>query len=155
MSHDIEQTQEAEVKIETKPQEARTFPGKESREVRELLKSLSLEIFGKSSRYQKLFEYDEVKTVEVDEVVPGKDGEPDTTKKVRVPLMTGPGKGSKQSVRRYRSVEEVLQLLLDFKAARDQHIANMKAQQEAARAKQEEEARLKKIQDDLGGSALT
>jgi hypothetical protein len=153
--YETPEVQETEVKIETKPQETRTFPGHESRKVRELMKSLSMEIFGKSSRYQKLFEYDEVKTVEVDEVVPGQNGEPDTTKKVRVPLMTGHGKGYKQTVRRYRSVEEVLQLLLDFKAARDEHIAKMKSSREAARAKQEEEARLKKVQEDLGGSALT
>ena len=147
--------QETEVKLETKPQETRTMQGHESRAVREQLKALSLEIFGKSSRYQKLFEYDQVKTVKIKETVPGENGAPDTEVEKEVPLMVGPGKGSKTSVRRYRSVEEVLQLLLDFKAKRDEYIAQMKKQQEEAKAKADAEAKAKKIQEELGGSALT
>ena len=147
-----EPVQETEVKLETKPQETRTMQGQESRAVREQLKALSMEIFGKSSRYQKLFEYDQVKTHKIKETVPGENGAPDTEVEKEVPLLYN---GSKQSTRRYRSVEEVLQLLLDFKAKRDEYIAQMKKQQEEAKAKADAEAQSKKVQEELGGSALT
>lgn len=146
------EVQETEVKIETQPQEQRTLQGQESRAVREALKALSLEVFGKSSRYQKLFEYDHVKTHKIKETVPGENGAPDTEVEKEVPLLFN---GSKQSVRKYRSVEEVMQLMLDFKAKRDEFVAQMKAQQEEAKKKAEAEAQAKKVQEELGGSALT
>lgn len=124
----------------------------ESREQREKLKALSLEIFGKSSRYQKLFEYDEVLTHKVTETIPGENGEPDRTETKEVPTLYN---GVKQSRRRYRTAEEVLQLMLDFKAKRDEFLKQMEEQKAAAKAKKEEEARLAKIQEELGGSALT
>lgn len=123
-----------------------------SREQREQLKALSLEIFGKTSRYQKLYEYDEVKTQTVTETVPGENGQPDTTKETNVPVLFN---GSKQMTRRFRTTEEVLELMLNFKAKREEFMAQMKAQQEEAKAKTDAETQAKKIQEQLGGSALT
>lgn len=155
MSHDQEHKHETEHHIHTKHHETRTLRGHESRPVREALKALSKEVFGASSRYEKLFEYDHVLTHKVKETVPGENGAPDTEREVEVPLMAKGTTKVKQSVRKYRSVEEVMQVMLDFKAKRDAFIAEMKAQQEAAKAKQEADAKAKKLQDDLGGSALT
>lgn len=146
------EVQETEVKIETQPQATRTMQGQESRAVREVMKQLSMEVFGKSSRYQKLFEYDQVKTHKIKETVPGENGEPDTEVEKEVPLLFN---GSKQSTRKYRSVEEVLQLMIDFKAKRDAFMAQMEQQKAEAKAKQEAEAQAKKVQEELGGSALT
>jgi hypothetical protein len=152
MSHDTQdQVQETEVKIETQPQATRTFQGQES--WREAMKALSKEIFGSESRYKKLFEYDHVLTQKVKETVPGENGQPDTEREVEVPIYAKGTKNVKQSVRKYRSVEEVFQLLLDFKAKRDAFIAQMKQQQEEAKAKAEQDAKLRKVQDELAGSA--
>jgi hypothetical protein len=126
-----------------------------SRELREELKSLSKEVFGVSSKWQKLMEYDHVLTHKVKETVPGENGEPDTEREVEVPLYAPGTTKVKQSVRKYRTPEEVLELLKGFKAKRDEFIAQMKAQQEAAKAKAAEEAQAKKVQEELAGSALT
>lgn len=148
--------QETEVKIETKPQDERGTPqGYETREQRDQMKALSLEIFGKTSRYQKLFEYDEVLTHSVEETVPGENGEPDTVKKVQVPTFAKNTTKVKQSRRKYRTVEQVIQVLQEFKAKRDEFIAKMKAEQEAAKVKKDAEDQAKKIQEELAGSALT
>lgn len=125
-----------------------------SRELREELKSLSKEVFGVSSKWQKLMEYNHVLTTKVKETVPGVDGAPDTEKEVEVPLFVQ-GTKVKQSVRKYRTAEEVLELLRSFKAKRDEFIANMKAQQEAAKAKKEADEAAQKVQEQLAGSALT
>lgn len=123
-----------------------------TREQRVQLKALSQEIFGKSSRYQKLYEYDEVLTKTVTETVPGVDGAPDKEETKEVPVLFN---GSKQSRRRYRSTSEVLDLMVNFKAKRDEFLAQMKQQQEEAKKRKEEAEALKKVQDELGGSALT
>lgn len=145
---------------ETVQETARQVPtqrdfGPPTREQREQLKALSTEIFGKSSRYQKLYEYDQVLTRKIKETVPGENGEPDKEEENEVPLMVGPGKGSKQSVRRYRTTEEVLQLMLDFKAKREEFMRQMEEQKAAAKAKKDADDAAKKVQEELGGSALT
>lgn len=155
MSTDQVQTVETEVQIQTQESEGGTVQGKETREQRDQMKALSLEIFGKSSRYQKMFQYDEVLTRKVKETVPGENGAPDTEREVEVPVMVGPGKGSKQSRRKYRTVEQVIQVLVEFKAKRDEFIAQMKKQQEEAAAKKEADLQAQKLQQELGGSALT
>lgn len=126
--------------------------GTESREEREQLKALSKELFGSPSRYQKLYQYDQVKTHKIKESVPGVDGAPDTEVEKEVPLLYN---GSKQSVRKYRTTEEVLQLMLDFKVKRDEYMAQVKKAQEEQKAKEEADKLAKKVQEDLGGSALT
>jgi hypothetical protein len=153
MSYDQVETTE-EIKVETVPQGKGTMQGHETREQREQLKALSAEIFGKSSRYQKLFVYDQVLTRKIKEVVPGENGAPDTEVEKEVPILAPGTTKVKQSVRRYRTVEEVIKLLQDFKAKRDEYIANMKKAQDEAKAKKDAEDQAKKIQEELGGSAL-
>jgi len=123
-----------------------------TREQREQLKALSLEIFGKSSRYKKLYEFDEVLTKSVTETIPGVDGAPDKEETKEVPVLFN---GSKQSRRRYRSTSEVLDLMVAFKVKREEFLAQMKQQQEEAKKRKEEAEALKKVQESLGGSALT
>lgn len=153
MSFDpVEEKQEvAQPTVETKG----TPQGHETREQREELKALSKEVFGVSSRYQKLYQYDKVLTQKITETVPGVDGAPDTEKEVEVPIYAKGTTKVKQSVRKYRSTEEVLELLRSFKAKRDEFLAQMKAQQEAAKAKKEQDAAAEKLKEELTGSALT
>jgi len=152
MSHDnVQETQETVQEAAPQPQTRSFTP---NREQREELKALSQEVFGVSSKWQKLMEYDEVKKTKVKETVPGENGEPDTEREVEVPLFV-PGTKVKQSTRRYRSIEEVLELLRSFKAKRDEYLAQIKKQQEEAKAKKEAEEQARKVQEQLGGSALT
>lgn len=132
----------------------RTMQGHETREQREQLKALSLECFGVQSRYQKLFEYNKVLTHKVKETVPGENGQPDTEREVEVPLYAKNTTKVKQSRATYRSVEEVIALLLDFKQKREEYMAKMKAAQEEAKAARESVEKAKKLQEELGGSAL-
>lgn len=153
MSHDEAQetTQQESNSNPTVPAPRSFTPNKEQRQE---LKALSQEVFGVSSKWQKLLEYDEVKKTKVKETVPGENGAPDTEREVEVPLYV-PGTKVKQSTRRYRSIEEVLELLREFKAKRDEYIAQIKKQQEEAKAKKEAEEQARKVQEQLGGSALT
>jgi len=124
-----------------------------TREQRDQMKALSMEIFGASSKWQKLYKFDETLTEMVTETIPGVDGAEDTTKEVKVPLYV-PGTKVKQIKRQYRSTQEVLELLLMFKAKRDEYIANMKKMQQEALAKRLADEKAKKLQEELGGSAL-
>lgn len=155
MSHDIVETKEEKHEHHAHKHVTRTLNGHETREQREQMKNLSLEVFGKSSRYKKLFEYNHVLTHKVKEVVPGENGAPDTEKEVEVPLYAKGTTKVKQSVRKYRSVEEVIELLMNFQAQRMAFMAQMKQQQEEARAKKAADDQLKKLQEELNGSALT
>jgi hypothetical protein len=85
-----------------------------TREQREQLKALSTEVFGVASKYQKLYDQKELVTSKTVEIVPGENGQPDTTKEVEVPVLYNDN-GVKQYRMKYRSTEEVLQLLLEFK----------------------------------------
>lgn len=122
----------------------------ESREIREQLKSLSLLLFGKSSRYQKLYKYDEVQTHKFKETVPGENGQPDTEKEIEVPLLFN---GMKKSVRKHRTTEEVLNLMLDFKTKLEEFNTQMKKKQEEEKAEKETAELSKKIHENLNGSA--
>jgi len=118
---------------------------------RDELKALSKEIFGASSRWQKMFEVDKLVTTTVTETVPGENGAPDTTKESEVPVLVGK---SKQYTREYRTVDQVLESLRELKVKRDEFLAQMKKQQEEAKAKKAEQDQQKKLQEELGGSAL-
>jgi len=152
MNPNAGQENQEEVQQETTVSAARnTTP---TREQREELKALSQEVFGASSKWQKLMEYDQVLTRKIKETVPGQDGQPDQEVEREVPIFAPGTTKVKQSVRKYRSVEEVLELLKGFKAKRDEFIAQMKKQQEEAKAKKEADAQAQKVQEQLGGSAL-
>ena len=99
-----------------------------TRAEREELNALSKEVFGVSSKWQKLFQgVPEVVTRTLKEVVPGDKGAPDTVKETLVPVLVN---GQKQSRIREYSVEELRKLLLDAKKQRDDHFAKIKAAQE-------------------------
>lgn len=123
------------------------------REQREKLKLLSSEVFGSSSKWQKLYKFDEVLKHTVTETVPGVDGAEDTTKEVEIPLYVE-GTKVKQSVRKYRTTEEVEALLVMFKAKRDAYIENMKKAQAEALAKRKADEDRKKLEAELNGSAV-
>lgn len=123
------------------------------REQREKLKLLSSEVFGSSSKWQKLYKFDETLKHTITETIPGIDGAEDTTKEVEVPLYVE-GTKVKQMVRKYRTTEEVEALLVTFKAKRDEYIANMKKAQADALAKRQADEAAKKLQSDFGGSAV-
>lgn len=127
------------------------YDGPLSREMREEMKELSKAVFGVSSKYQKLYEQNELVTEKRMETVPGENGEPDTEREVTVPVLKN---GSKQTRVVRRNNQEVLDLLRTFKARRDEFMAQMQAQQDAAKAKKAEADKAAKLQEDLGGSAL-
>lgn len=124
-----------------------------TREQRDQMKALSLEIFGASSKWQKLYKYDAALTLTKTETIPGVDGAEDTTKEVEVPLYVE-GTKVKQFERKYRTTQEVLDLLLSFKAKRDEYLANMKKLQAEALAKRKADEERKKLEQELAGSAL-
>lgn len=124
-----------------------------TKEQREKMKALSLEIFGASSKWQKLYKYDEVLTQTVTETVPGVDGAPDTAKEVKLPVFVE-GTKVKQSTRKYRTTDEVMALLVSFKEKRDEYLANMKKLQAEALAKRKADEDRKKLVEALNGSAV-
>lgn len=124
-----------------------------TKEQRDLMKSLSLEIFGASSKWQKLYKYTETLTQTVTETVPGVDGAPDTTKEVKLPVFVE-GTKVKQMKSKYRTTEEVMELLLSFKQKRDEYLANMRKLQAEALAKRQADENAKKLQAELAGSAV-
>lgn len=123
-----------------------------SREEREELKALSKEVFGVSSKYQRFLDgVQQVVTEEIEEEVPGDDGAEPTTRKVTVPKIRD---GKKSMVLKKYTVEETKELLLKFKAQRDQLIADHQAKQAEDKAKAEAAALQKKVQDELAGSSI-
>lgn len=124
------------------------------REQRDILKALSLEVFGKSNRYQNLFEYNQVLTTKVMETVPGENGQPDTQREVEVPLLAKNTTKVKQSVARYRTVEEVITLLKEFKAKREEFLAKIDEQKAQEKANREAEVKKQQTIEELTGSAL-
>lgn len=124
------------------------------RELRNELNALSKEVFGVSSRWQSLLKKgtSQLITRKTTEVIPGKEGEEPTTKEVEVPVLTP--YGAKQFTQKYYTVDEVHQVLLDFKAQLDTIKAQMKQQQEEKIAKEAQEKALKEVQEAANGSAV-
>lgn len=132
-----------------------------SKNVRKELDALSKEVFGTSSRWQKLVNkgYDELVTEEVTETTPAeKEGDEPTKKQVQVPVLTA--SGAKQYVRKHHTVESVKEFLGVQKIQLDlvrKQIAQLqeeaKAKQEEEKAKKEAEDRAKQIHQQLSGSA--
>lgn len=126
------------------------------RKTRNELDTLSKDVFGSSSRWQKLVTkgYTEQVTEEVTETVPSdKEGEPPTTKQVSVPVKTA--FGAFQSVTKYHTIESVKEFLLEQKAKLDSIRAQIAKQREEALAKQKAEEDAKKLHEENSGSART
>ena len=126
-----------------------------TKEEKETLKQLSKEFFGSSSRWQKMLTdgIREVQTRTVVENVPGENGAPDTQKTVKVPVTDA--RGNKQFYQRYFTPETLMAFFLEVKQKRDEFIEEFKKQQALEQAKKAEEARAQKLQEELGGSALS
>src|SRR5580693_10476931 len=114
-----------------------------TRAERKELDLLSKDIFGSSSRWQKLINkgYDEMVTEEVEETVPAeKEGEEPTKRMVKVPVLAP--NGTHKFVRKYHTIESVLEFMVEQKKQldivraqiakqRDELIAKINAENEA------------------------
>lgn len=126
-----------------------------TRAEREELNALSKDVFGASSRWQKLVTdgVSELVTEEVTELVPGeKEGDEATTRQVQVPVKFG-NNGNISRVKHY-TVDSIREFMTARKKQLDEIRAAIKKQQEEARAKQEQEQLTKKVHEDLQGSAI-
>lgn len=127
-----------------------------SREDKDYLKGLSKEVFGASSRWQKLVErgYGELVTEETTEYVPNeKDPEAEgTTRKVQVPVLY---KGMKHSVITRHTVESIRTYMLERKVRLDEIRAMIAKQRADAQAKKEREEEQQRILSEASGSALS
>ena len=125
-----------------------------TRKEREELNALSKEVFGSSSRWQKLVEkgYAELVTEDKEEAVPpAKEGDAPTTRTIKVPVLTS--FGAKQSTTKYHTAESVMALMLDYKQKIDEIRAKIKEHQEAAQKAKEEALKTRQAVEDSAGSA--
>lgn len=123
------------------------------RQTREELNALSKEVFGSSSRWQKLVNqgYAKIVTEEVEETTPSEvEGEAPKTEKVTKAVMIG---NSYQSVLTRYTVEGVREFMLKQKTRMDEYKAAVAKLQADAKAAQEKADLAKKLQEDAGGSA--
>jgi hypothetical protein len=126
-----------------------------TRNEREELNALSKEVFGATSRWQKLSNkgYSELLSEEVTELVPGeKEEDEGTTKQTRVPIKRADG--GFQSVTKHHTVESVKEYMLQRKEQLNLIRAELKRQQDEAKAKKEKQELMKKVGEELAGSAL-
>lgn len=122
-------------------------------QTRQELNALSKEVFGSSSRWQKLVNNGVAKLVteEVTELVPGEtDDAPSTERKVQIPVKLN---GMLHSVVQHHTVESVRELMVELKQKRDEYLAARKKAQEEEQAKKQAEALAKQVHEDLAGSA--
>ncbi len=126
-----------------------------TRDERQALNDLSKEVYGASSRWQKLVNdgFTQLVTEEVTEYVPNAEDESKegTTSKANVPVLY---KGLKHSVQTRYTVDEVRAIMLDRKTKLNEIKAMFKKQQDDAREKKEQEHLASQVQAELGGSAL-
>lgn len=126
-----------------------------TREEKNELNVLSKDVYGASSRWQKLINkgYTKLLTEETTEYVPNEDESKEgTTRKVQIPVKRADG--ALQSVQTYHTVDSIKTEMIDRKAKLDEIRAIIKKQQDDARAKKEQERLAKKINEELQGSAL-
>jgi ethanolamine ammonia-lyase large subunit len=124
-----------------------------SRKERLELDALSKEVFGASSRWQKLVTkgHPELVTEEVDEViVPEKEGDP-VTKKVQVPVKTH--FGANQYKPKHYTVETIREYMLDQKKQFEEIRAKIKQMQEEERVKKAAEDQARQLHNQFGGAA--
>lgn len=132
-----------------------------SKAQRKELDTLSKTLFGSSSRWQKLIDkgYDELVTEEVEESVPSeKEGEAPTVKKVQAPVLSAAG--ARQYVRKYHTLDSIVVFLNEQKEqfdklvqARNELIAQINAENEAKKAKEDAEKLAKEVHSNVSGSA--
>lgn len=118
---------------------------------RKELNELSKEVFGSSSRWQKIITkgYAEVSFEEVTETVPAaKEGDAETTQTAQKPVMVGTN-AYKQLVK-YQTLETVREYMLERKKQLDEIRTKIAQMQAEAKAKQEA---AKEVQDKLQAAA--
>lgn len=126
-----------------------------SREVKEELNKLSLEVFGAASRWQKLCTkgYTKVVTRKEKEVVPAaKEGDSPTEREIDVPVLRADG--ATQSTTEYHTVTSIRQYMLDRKEALEKIRAEIKRRQDETQAKKEQEQHISKVHQELQGSVV-
>lgn len=125
-----------------------------TREERMKLNALSLEVFGTTSRWQKMVDagHKELVTEEVEETVPAeKEGEEATKRKVQVPVLTKTG-GQQFTWKRY-TVESILEFMTERKKQIDNIHAQIKKHQEEAAAKKQEDELSKRVHEEIAGNS--
>ena len=123
-----------------------------TRNEKEELNALSKDVFGSSSRWQKLVDRGsmELVTEKVTEFVPAEISENEgTTREVQVPLKRKDG-ANQYAVKRH-TVESIREYMVQRKTMLDQVRAEVKRLQDEAKAKEE---LIKKVGDELQGSAI-
>lgn len=126
-----------------------------ARKDREELNALSKDVFGTSSRWQKLVDkgYLELLQEEKEEEVPAeKEGEAPTTRKVTVPILNEAGQ--KQHVVKRHTFQSVKEFMLQQKTQLDTIRQMIKDQNEQAQAKERAEAKAQELHQQVSGSAI-
>ncbi len=119
------------------------------------LNALSKEVFGSSSRWQKLVNvgYSRLLTEKVTELVPAtEEGKEDTTREVDVPVKRHDGAFQSHIMR--HTVESIREHMIQRKTQLDAFRAMLKKQQEEQQAKKEQEELALKVHQELQGSAI-
>jgi len=126
---------------------------------RQELNALSKEVFGSSSKWQKLVTkgYSELITEEVEEYVPGetdKDGVvgEGSTRKVQIPVKLP--NGAHQSVWKYHTPESVKTHMVERKRQLEELRALVEKMKAEEKAKKDQEELTKQVQAEASGSAL-
>ena len=130
-----------------------TLP-KSTHEVKAMLNALSKEVFGASSRWQKLVNkgFTQVVTEESKEMTPT-EADPSVLEEKIVTVPVRAKSGGIVSTTKRHTVESVYKLMLDLKARRDAYLARVKAHREAQEKLKAEEALRKSVQEQISGSA--
>lgn len=125
-----------------------------TRNERKELDALSKEVFGSSSRWQKLCThgYDEIVTEKVTETVPAtEEGKEPTTNTVDKPVQVG--NNAYKAVTKFHTVESVKEYMLEQKKRLDSIREMIKKQQEEEKARKEAEHRAQLVHEATSGSA--
>lgn len=124
---------------------------------RQELNTLSKELFGSSSRWQKLVNkgFAQLVTEEVNEIKPAAsedDKSTDEERTVKVKVPTKRADGALQSTTVRHTVESVMELMLKLKVQRDEYLEKVRLAKEEQKAKQEAEALAKRVHEEISGS---
>jgi hypothetical protein len=122
------------------------------REVTDRLNKLSKEVFGASSRWKKLVEKGYVKQVteELDDIVPGENGEPDMVKKVQVASRRADG-AYLNTLERH-TLASVEEYMLDLKKKRDEFLAMIEKQRQEQEAKRRQAELEQQVHREVSGA---
>lgn len=126
-----------------------------NRKQRQELNALSKEVFGTSSRWQKVVDkgYLELLTEEKEVEYPSTTGGENVKNMTKVPVLTS--FGAQQIKRIYHTVESIKEYMLEQKKAMDNVRAQIAQIQEQERKKKEQEALALKLNQENAGRAVS